>query len=57
MALEKYPEVPFVFVTGHAPEERVASLMKAGARAVISKSDLESLANAIVAALKIKPPP
>jgi CheY-like chemotaxis protein len=51
MAREKYPEVPFVFVTGHAPEEKVMSLKEAGAKAVIAKSDLKSLAIALVAAL------
>jgi phosphoserine phosphatase RsbU/P len=51
MARDKYPEVPFVFVTGHAPKEKVASLKEAGAKEVIAKSDLKSLAIALVAAL------
>ncbi len=55
MAKARFPEVPFLFVTGYCPPERAASLMAAGANAAVCKSDLESLAKAVMAALKIKP--
>jgi DNA-binding NarL/FixJ family response regulator len=54
MAKEKYPEIHFLFVTGHCPATQAASLMAAGAKAVISKSDPKSLVDAMLAALKIK---
>jgi hypothetical protein len=54
MAQAKCPEVPFLFVSGHFLPARVDSLIAAGAKAVISKSELKSLTAAMLAALKIK---
>src|SRR5690349_11063321 len=54
MAKEKYPKMHFLFVTGHCPATRAINLIEAGAKAVISKSDLKSLADAMLAVLKIK---
>ncbi|HEV8713845.1 MAG TPA: response regulator [Candidatus Binatia bacterium] len=54
LAQAKCPEVPFLFVSGHSPPARVDGLTPAGAKAVISKSDLKSLVDAMRAALTIK---
>ena len=54
MVKERYPAIPFLFVTGYCPAERAARLKKAGATEALCKSDLASLANAVVAALKTK---
>jgi phosphoserine phosphatase RsbU/P len=54
MAKAKFPDTPFLFVTGHCPESQVSKLMDDGAQAVISKSNLKALAETIVAALKRK---
>ena len=56
MVKEKCPEIPFLFVTGYCPAERATRLKEAGAKAALCKSDLASLADAVVAALKAKRP-
>jgi DNA-binding NarL/FixJ family response regulator len=56
MAQAKCPEAPFLFVSGHFLAARMDGLTPAGAKAVISKSDLKSLVDAMLAALKIKRP-
>jgi hypothetical protein len=54
LAQAKCPEVPFLFVSGHCPPAQVVSWMEDGANAVISKSDIEFLIDAMRDALKFK---
>ena len=54
MVKERCPEIPFFFITGYCPAERATRLKEAGATAALCKSDLASLADAVVAALKAK---
>src|SRR5688572_26880841 len=51
---ERYPNTPFFFVTGDCPPERANRLKEAGATSALCKSNLRSLADAVVAALKAK---
>ena len=52
MARKKHPRVPFLFVMETCPSNLAAQLVAAGATEAISKSDLASLADALVAALR-----
>jgi DNA-binding NarL/FixJ family response regulator len=52
MAREKCPTIPFLFVMENCSSNQVSHLVRAGAADAISKSDLASLADALVAALR-----
>jgi PAS domain S-box-containing protein len=51
IAREKYPEIPFIFVTGALGEERVIELVREGATDYILKNRLTRLASAVSRAL------
>ena len=56
MVKERYPAIPFLFVTGYCPAEQAARLKKAGATEALCKSNIASLPDAVMAALEARSP-
>ncbi len=52
IAQEKYPDIPFIFVTGTLGEEVVIEMLKSGATDYVLKNRLTRLASAVLRALR-----
>jgi signal transduction histidine kinase len=52
LAQEKYPDIPFIFVTGTLGEEVVIEMLKSGATDYVLKTRLSRLAPAVLRALR-----
>ena len=52
LAQEKYPDIPFIFVTGTLGEEVVIEMLKSGATDYVLKNRLTRLASAVQRALR-----